>query len=393
MIDFNAWRRNIREDVQVNYHAGMAWALLAEGSNEPAAGHFRRVLDIDPTIVEARWGLARSTGQDHWDGPAEGAARALTQLAKTFLLRGRRPEAMVTLQSALKQDCNCAESHLILARLQAEDKQWTLVLEHASRAGTLAPDNAAEAGLILHHAAGQCLAISDFSLAEQLARESCRLSPDSAIYWELLANILLSQAKYAEAFEIYGRIDVTLMMPSSRFGLAACCLLQGAYRRGLLAMDGVLEAGHDPILGSIVASDLRMAEGDGTGGLALVAEALVRHPDSLLLTAQKAFLLGECKETDHALSLIDGITTPDLGVRGYLQFRRAGILQRAGRLAEARTAARIAIMIAPDRLSNYRQFARILAADHQQDQAAMLESRADNLLFEPFNPARWLPPA
>jgi tetratricopeptide (TPR) repeat protein len=391
-IDIDAWRRNIRQDVQINYHASMGWALLAEGSNDAAADHFRRVLAVDATVAEARWGLAHSLGQPGGDGPPDVAARALTQLAKALLLRSRRADAVPILQEALRRDGDCADALIVSARLQAEDKHWALVLEQAVRAGTLAPDHAAEAGLILHHAAGQCLGIPDYPLAEQLAAASCRMRPDSALFRELWGSILVGQARYAEAAAAYDGIDPAALSPVGRFGLAACCLLLGQFQRGLQAMEGVLEAKHDPVMGTIVLSALQLAVGNSTEALARVTDTLARHPDHLLLTMQKAFLLGECGEPGQALRLADGLVAPDPLTGAYIQFRRAGILLRANRLGEAEEAARSAVATAPDRPSNHRQLARVLAARGLPDQAAAVEAQAAGLV-EPFNPVRWLPPA
>lgn len=56
-IDFDAWRRRIREDVQANYHLAMGSALLERGELEAARPAFERALGVDPSCCAAWAGL------------------------------------------------------------------------------------------------------------------------------------------------------------------------------------------------------------------------------------------------------------------------------------------------------------------------------------------------
>lgn len=389
-IDIEKWRQNIRLDVAVNYHWNMGLALLVDGSADAALNHFQKSIELAPDRGDVRWALSQAGGVEPAP-PLRPAAIAAgrTALADAWLLRGMEPQAETLLREALSADDGCFAAHLALARILGRRGNAAASAAHARRAGEGNEDFRREAAALLYRAAAHFFSAGQVAAAEEPVAAAVALDATVPAYSELWAAILLNLTRYQDGYAVLEPVPIEALTVPGRFSLAALAERVGLPERGVAAARSALDGGYDPVLATLVLSNLLLLANDGGAALAAVDEALRRQPGHFLLTVQKAFLLGESKEPVQALECLGRAAAPDALHQALVDFRRGGILLRAGRLEDAEGAVRAAVNGEPRHPRTLRLLAAILDAQGRKTEAAALSSEAAGM-HDPFDPARLL---
>lgn len=243
-IDFDTWRRRIREETFGLYHYEMGVAIRREGNGAAAVEAFRRALDIMPTLSEAHAELIRTLDEAGRTADAEAArtqaralvpdyeARAAFRRAKDHQARNELAEALGALDTVESLAPTLPEVRLrrgqVLLLMGRLDEAAAVLLNHwpdhtslVSETGTalrriaeglrnagaveravpvyewlrvIAPDDAADlAGFGL-----AMVMLGRVGRGSALGREAVRLDPD-LVAGHLVLGIALQSAGEAEA--------------------------------------------------------------------------------------------------------------------------------------------------------------------------------------------------
>jgi tetratricopeptide (TPR) repeat protein len=134
-IDYDAWRRNIRQDVEANYHFCMGNAMLVQADAAAAARSFAAALEIMPFHGGARHNLALARASEGKPNIAteidaaiddEAASEGWLGLAETYVVQGKIGDGVAAFERAVSLNdrnagayCGLGEALLGLGRHEA----------------------------------------------------------------------------------------------------------------------------------------------------------------------------------------------------------------------------------------------------------------------------------
>jgi tetratricopeptide (TPR) repeat protein len=192
---FVTLRPQLEEAVAARFMIGRA--LLVEGRLDAAAGQFRQVLEMRPSFFDGHLGLAEVLLEQQRHGEAvtqllsyfaKGGAHpgVWTMLGAALAHDGRGDEAIRAFRRAIELDPRAPDPHRNLAAVLLDRRDIPAAVQHAERAVSLAPGDAAARDLLGIAFAAQ----GRPDLAAQQFREALRLDPTNATAREHLEQVL-----------------------------------------------------------------------------------------------------------------------------------------------------------------------------------------------------------
>jgi tetratricopeptide (TPR) repeat protein len=193
------------QQVEDTFRAGQA--ALKQGDFVRAAQEFRKVLELDPNLLEAEvnLGLAYQSLFDY-ESAVRHLARALRERPNLFGLNvivgmdyiklGSPEKAIPFLQHAVKLDPSNRDVHEAMALYYLSQENFRGAGEEFRQIAALDPDKA-EAWFKLGH--------EYLDLAARLAYRGARLYPDSAWGHRFLGDLLFERSRWDDASKEYGK--------------------------------------------------------------------------------------------------------------------------------------------------------------------------------------------
>lgn len=204
MIARSAARSQTAEDqLERSFRAGQL--ALQQGQFAQAAADFKKVLQLDPTLLEAQvnLGLAHQ-GLLDYDQATRYLAKALRErpnllgpnviVGMDYLKLGSPEKAIPFLQAALKLDPSSRDAREALASSYLRQDNFGAAADQFRRIAELNPDKS-EAWFKLGH--------EYLDLAARLAYRGAHLYPDSAWGHRFLGDLLFERARWQDAIDEY----------------------------------------------------------------------------------------------------------------------------------------------------------------------------------------------
>ena len=275
------------QDIETSFRAGQA--ALKQGDFHRAIEEFKKVLALDPTLVEAEvnLGLAYQSVLDY-DAAARDLAHALRErpnlpgvnviVGMDYLKLGSPEKAAPYLRHALELDPASRDAHDAMALYDLTQENVQGAAEQYRKIADLNPDKSAALYKIGHQY---------LDLAVRLAYRGARLYPDSAWGHRFLGDMLLERARWDDAAKEYQK---ALAIEPQESGLHT--LLGEAWLHAGKPEDAEAEFRHELQLDSrferawLGLANLQLAKGQASEALASVnavwqssPEFLKTHPD------------------------------------------------------------------------------------------------------------------
>ncbi len=205
-----------QQDVETSFRGGQA--ALRQGDFPRAVEQFKKVLALDPTLVEAKvnLGLAYQSLLDY-DAAARYLAPALSErpnlvglnviVGMDYLKLGSPEKAAPYLEHALKLDPSSRDAHDAMALYDLTQENFQGAAEQYRKVKSLDSDKADALFKIGHQY---------LDLAARLAYRGARLYPDSAWGHRFLGDTLLERDRWVDATQEYQK---ALGIDPLQFGL------------------------------------------------------------------------------------------------------------------------------------------------------------------------------
>jgi tetratricopeptide (TPR) repeat protein len=300
------------QDIKTSFRAGQA--ALKHGDFLRATEEFKKVLALDPSLVEAEanLGLAYQSLLDY-DAAARCLSRALRErpslpglniiVGMDYLKLGSPEKAVPYLQHALELDPSSPDAHDAMAMYDLTQENFQDAAEQYRKVADLNSDKAGASFKIGHQY---------LDLAARLAYRGARLYPESAWGHRFLGDMLLERDRWEDAAREYNK---ALAIEVGQSGLHT--LLGEAYEQIVKPEDAEAEFRHELQLDSryerawLGLANIQLAKGQALEALASVDAVWQISPE--FLKAHPEFLSIELpKETAQAClsRLLDGPEAP-----------------------------------------------------------------------------------
>ena len=191
------------QSLEDSFRAGQA--ALKQGDYTHAVEEFKKVLAIDPTLLEAEVNLALAyQSLSEYDLAVPHLSKALRErpslislnviVGMDYLKLGSPEKAIPFLQHALKIDPSSRDAHEAMSLLYLGQEKYQAAAEEFRRIAVLDPDKAG-AWFKLGH--------EYLDLAARLAYRGARLYRDSAWGHRFLGDLLLQRSRWEDAIQEY----------------------------------------------------------------------------------------------------------------------------------------------------------------------------------------------
>lgn len=186
----------------------------------------------------------------------ERAARAMLR-AEELSAKGQLPEAIRSLQSALRYGANPSLCYLRLARLYQSQKQLTMAIEAASKAVDLDPANiiAWEALLTLS------IENKDFQKAVNIGRKLIKIAPNHIPARDMLGYAYMGLGNLDAAMRVTNdQIRLDPSNPSHHYTRAMLCMHSGETEMAIIELERVLNMTDDTDMINAATDQLEMLD-------------------------------------------------------------------------------------------------------------------------------------
>lgn len=208
-IDFDRWRRRIRDDTFGRYHFGMAQALLDHENNlEAGLAQLRRAVAVDPLLLPAHCVLVDALRRAGLTAEAEAAHNAALAIDGDYRLLGF---CSLALEKIGHGDLDAAQELIARAEASAPDdpviRNTRLLLrlaagEAVDAGGPVSGPLADELAEALRSVGNRLLATSTFVPAERAFRWLLAIDPQSVPAFNALAFLLQSRGEHRARLEL-----------------------------------------------------------------------------------------------------------------------------------------------------------------------------------------------
>jgi tetratricopeptide (TPR) repeat protein len=270
------------QEIETSFRAGQA--ALRQGDYRRAVEDFKKVLALDPTLVEAEvnLGLAYQSLLDY-DRAARDLAHALRErpnlaginviVGMDYIKLGSPEKAAPYLRRALELDPSSPDAHEGMALYYLTQENFQGAAEQYRKLADLNPDKAGALFKIGHQY---------LDLAVRLAYRGARLYPDSSWGHRFLGDMLSERARWEDAAQEYKK---ALAIEPRQTGLHT--LLGEAYVHTGKLEDAETEFRHELLLDSryerawLGLADVQLTKGQALEALASVGEVCKNSPEFL----------------------------------------------------------------------------------------------------------------
>ena len=225
---------------------------------------------------------------------------------------GNSGEAIKLFREALQIDPTSAASHYELARMYANESNYTTALNYAQEAYRLEPDNIwfAEFTAKLYSQLGKM----DESIG--IFREIIKAHPQEYDYYFSLGSVLSAQGKYDEALKIYSDLEKKIG-PSEELALQRQMIYidKGDYNAALLEIDKVIEDHPEEMRLYGMKAEILEQMGREKDAKKLYEEMLSLEPDNGLVLLSLHDIANKNGETVKARDyLLRACASPELSI-------------------------------------------------------------------------------
>lgn len=280
--------QSTEDQVARHFHAGQQAMLQGQFAN--AAQEFKKVLALDPSLVEAEvnLGLAYHSLSDYQTA-VEHLTKALHErgnllapnviVGTDYLKLGQPQKALPFLQRALNLDRSNREAREALASYYLGQQNFLAAAEQFQQMATLDADKS-EAWFKLGH--------EYLDLAARLAYRGAHLYPDSAWGHRFLGDLLFERNRWDDAANEYRKaLAIDPKESGLHSALGQACLHAGKIQDAQAEFHHELEADSSTELAWLGLAEAALTQGQGTTALEDVANAWKISPEFLAL--QKEF--------------------------------------------------------------------------------------------------------
>lgn len=370
-IDFDGWRRRIRQDVAWNYHFEMGIALQRTGDWTATAAAFARAVEADPNRLTAHCGLflaLRHSGQD------QDAARSRTQglaLTPDFDTQAHAMEmCLLADRHTAAQDWEQANNRLDEAAAFARDEEIRaeLVKRYTTLCRHFLPLNQSRSLRILDTAA--TLAPEDASLRFQIG----------LLYSEIPAGMEKAVTAYEQALALDStNLQILIQCGVANFYLCRIAEAQDALQRAF-DLDPNRARTID-LMGHLMLVQHRFDEAEQ-----LLAPAIAANPTNLDLVSTlilNKIAAGHLEDAKAAIE--DGMRQNNPPYQPIFINMQALIAQRQSDYTTANSLHSKASAMAPRTMGIYVDWGFTLHLAGQEDQARAIQQKVIDQQY------RWFP--
>ena len=268
-------------------HIQRGEAFLKEKKFQEASIEFRNAIQIDDTLADAHWGLARAyEGLERWQEAFEEMKRAAdldpnnldarVRIGNYYLLGKQIGEAERYAKEVLQKDPNHIEGHVLLAGVLFAQEKRDEALSEIRRAIEINPKRV-ESYLSM---AQFYITIKDSAKAEETFRHALSVNNASALAHTEYGKFLVNANRTNEAETEFRRaVEAEPTNRDARLALATFFVYSKQMDKAEEAYKGLAELDKDRPEGSAALADFYSSQGRHDDAIRIYQEILARSPE------------------------------------------------------------------------------------------------------------------
>ena len=327
------------DEAQVAAHFRAGQEALRQGELTRATEEFKKVLALDPDLVEARLNLGlvyHAVGE--YKLAASNLSVALRQspnlagptliLGIDYLKLGEAEKAIPVLQRALRLEPSNLEAHRALATCYRSEEDFRLAADQYRQIAALNPDKA-DAWFKLGH--------DYLDLSARLAYRGAQLYRDSAWGHRFLGDLLFQRSRWEDAAHEYRQaLGIEPGLPGLHTSIGQAYLHGGKLEEADAEFHRELQLDSANEAAWLGLAETQLSRGQATAALEAVGKVWEISPEFLVL--QREFPTVELAP-EQARALLTGLqTAPEGAAKHFLSAALHGALGEADQARDGRTA-------------------------------------------------------